>query len=223
MKKMISLLLVMLGLLVYLCGCQQADAIHADETLASVEDTEKNSPKTDSSQSDPLSTQSSPVPSQSDSTPSQSDPNPSPNVTEPNHVPESLSEKLIREIDDAYKEDQKKPESSTTVGMVELAKQYAEKWKQAADEYYNKIMAYDGVVQLNENYASSDDLHTYVSNMKSNWEQYYQVQCENYLNTLKATYGAGTIVGPIMADYEYNMQMEWTLQLAGICQQLRIS
>lgn len=135
-------------------------------------------------------------------------------------VDESLYEKLIREIDGAYIEEQKAPESSSTVGMVELSDKYTEKWKQVADEYYNKIMKYDGIIQLNENYYSSDDLHTFVSNMKISWEQYYQEQCENYFKTLQTIYGAGTIVGPIFADYKYEMQKEWALQLVGIYQQL---
>ena len=58
--------------------------------------------------------------------------------------------------------------------------------------------------------------------MKSNWEQYYQVQCENYLKTLQAIYSGGTIVGPLFANYKYKMQKEWTLQLVDICEQLDI-
>lgn len=137
-------------------------------------------------------------------------------------VDESLYEKLIREIDGAYIEEQKAPESSSTVGMVELSDKYTEKWKQVADEYYDKIMKYDGITQLNENYYSSDDLHTFVSNMKTNWEEYNQKQCTNYVKTLQTIYGAGTIVGPIFADYKCEMQKEWALQLVGIYQQLYV-
>ena len=143
-------------------------------------------------------------------------------VVESNTIEESLTEKLIREIDGAYAEESKLPESSTTVGMVELADKYTQKWQQVADEYYNKILEFDGIITPNENYYSSEDLHTFVSNMKTNWEKYNQVQCENYLKTLQTIYGAGTIVGPIMADYEYEMQKEWALQLVGIYQQLYI-
>jgi len=137
-------------------------------------------------------------------------------------VAESLYEKLIREIDGAYAEESKLPESSTTVGMVELADKYAKKWQQVADEYYNKIMEFDENIAPSEIYYSTDDLHTFVSNLKTNWEAYYQVQCENYLKTLQAIYNGGTIVGPIFADYKYEMQKEWALQLVGICQQMYI-
>ena len=41
-------------------------------------------------------------------------------------VDKSLYEKLISEIDGAYLEEQKAPESSTTVGMIELSDKYTE-------------------------------------------------------------------------------------------------
>lgn len=135
---------------------------------------------------------------------------------------ESLTEKLIREIDDAYLEESELPEYGTTVGMVELADRYTEKWKLVADEYYDKIMKYDGIIQPSESYYSSDDLHTFVSNMKANWEAYNQKQCENYLKTLQSIYDGGTIVGPIYASYKYEKQKEWALQVVGIYEQLNI-
>lgn len=134
----------------------------------------------------------------------------------------SLREKLIVEIDGAYAEEEKSPESSTTAGMVALAEKYADQWRQVADTYYNKLMEYDGIDPPNDYYYTSDDFHTFVSNMKADWEQYYRVQCGNYLNTMQAIYTSGTIVGPIVARYEYEMQREWALQLVGIYQQLYI-
>lgn len=135
---------------------------------------------------------------------------------------ESLTEKCIHEIDRAYLEDSKLPEFSTTAGKVELTCKYTERWGQVADECYNKIMEYDGTIQLSESSYSPDDLHTFVSNMKTNWEQYNQVQCENYGKILQAIYGSGTIVGPIFAGYQYEMEKGWALQLVGICEQLHI-
>ena len=135
---------------------------------------------------------------------------------------ESLADKLMREIDDAYLKESELPEYTTTVGMIELADRYTEKWKLAADEYYSKIMEYDGKIQPSENYHSSDDLHTFVSNMKANREEDYQKQCEEYLQTLQSTYGGGTIIGPIYASYQYEMQKEWALQIVGIYEQLNI-
>ena len=148
--------------------------------------------------------------------------NPAPVVSavEESNVKEPLSEKLIREIDGAYLEEQKKLENDTTIGMVQLTNKYTDEWKQVADEYYDKIMEYDGVIQPSEAYYSSDDLYTFVSNMKINWEQYNQEQCDSYMKTLQTIYGAGTIVGPLFAEYEYEMQKDWALQLVEIYERL---
>ncbi len=165
-------------------------------------------------------------PSENTTSPSENTTLPSEDTTEhdvvEDQVDESLCEKLIREIDGTYAEESKLPESSTTVGKVELADKYTKKWQQVADEYYNKIMAFDENIAPSEIYYSTDDLHTFVSNMKISWEQYYQEQCENYIKTLQAIYNGGTIVGPIFAVYKYEMQKEWALQMVGICQLLFI-
>lgn len=128
---------------------------------------------------------------------------------------ETLTEKLIREIDGAYLKESELPEYGTTVGMVELSEKYTEKWKKVADEYYDKIMRYDGS-------ARSDDLHTSVSDMKANWEEYRKKQCENHSKTLQSIYGGGTVTGPAYASYEYEMQKEWALQIVGIYGQLSV-
>ena len=200
MRKVISLICVVLILSICFCGCQKAGAGISDESSSLSESLPQN---TDAKNSDENSSSTE-------------------GLSNGNAPKESLTEKLIREIDGAYAEESKLPESSTTMGMVELADKYTQKWQQVADEYYIKILEYDGIITPNENYYSSEDLHTFVSNMKTNWEKYNQVQCENYLKTLQTIYGAGTVVGPIVADYEYEMQKEWALQLVGIYQQLYI-
>ena len=138
-------------------------------------------------------------------------------------VPLSLSQRLICEIDGAKKEEALyNGEYSTTVGMVDLANKYKKLWEEKADEYYGKLMEYEGIVQPSDIYYSSDDLHTFIFNMKNTWETYSKEQRENYLKVLQAIYGPGTIVGPLIAEYEYDMQMEWTLELVEICEQLGI-
>ena len=124
-------------------------------------------------------------------------------------IEESLSEKLTRELDGAYSEEEKLPENSTNGGIVALADRYAEKWQQVAQEHYDKLME-----------QPSYDLHTYVANMKENWEQYYAVQCENYHKTLEILYSGGTMAAPIFAIYKKDMQREWALQLVDIYQQM---
>ena len=145
-----------------------------------------------------------------------------PITTGESKVIESLSEKLISEIDGAYQKDARLPEYSTTAGMVELADKYTDKWKQVAEEYYAKIMEYKGDVQLSVTDYSPEDFHTFVSNMKTNWEEYSQKQCENYLKTQRYIYDSGTIVGPIMAHYKYELQKDWALEIVGLCEHLCI-
>ena len=135
---------------------------------------------------------------------------------------ELLTDKYIREIDGAYAEEAKLPDSGTTAGMVQLANKYADQWAAVADEYYQKIMEYDGIIEPSEDYDSPDDLHAFVSNMKKNWDQYYQVHLENYVGTLKCIYGTGTIVGPVAASQRYSMQRDWALLILEICDLLGI-
>ena len=131
----------------------------------------------------------------------------------------SLYEQLDIEIHNAYELEQSDPENQSTAGMVVLSEKYAAKWAQVAEEYYQKIMAHE-LDELNETYGTSEDLHTYVTNMKTAWEAYYAAQCENYEKTLVAIYAGGTIVHPIIADYQYDMQREWALRLVTIYEQL---
>ena len=133
-----------------------------------------------------------------------------------------LQDRYIAEIDGAYAEEAKLPDSSTTAGMVQLSAKYADMWAAVADEYYQKLMAYDDVTDNSLGYTA-DDLHRYISTMKENWEQYYQVQCENYNDTLRVIYDRGTIVGPISGDYRYKLQKDWALFILEICEQLGVS
>ena len=134
--------------------------------------------------------------------------------------PLSLRDQLLEEIDGAYAAEAELPENCTTVGMCQLAAQYTEKWAQVADEYYGKIMAYDGREPLSEAYYTAEELHTFVANLKTGWEQYYAVQKENYVKVLQAVYAGGTIVGPMTADHLYQLQRTWALQLVDIYQLL---
>jgi len=136
---------------------------------------------------------------------------------------ESLTEQITRQMDEAFEADSELPEYSSTAGMCQLYDKYTKKWQQIADEYYNKIMAFDDLIQPSEHYYSAEDLHTFVANMKTNWEAYNQEQCVNYLKTMQAIYQSGTIVGPLMANYRCNQYKEWALQLVTICQCLHIA
>ena len=134
-------------------------------------------------------------------------------------IPETLTEKLLREIENEYNREIFYCDSSNAA-MVVIADKYTKKWQEVADEYYNKLMEYDGIVQMAETCIySSDDFHKFIKNMKTSWEKYHAEQCENYGKALYAIY-AGSIVGPIFADYKYDAQKDWALRLVSIYEQL---
>ena len=138
-------------------------------------------------------------------------------------LPESLAEKITRQMDEAFEADSKLPEYTSTAGQCFLWDKYTEKWQQIADEYYNKIMEYERVELPSDIYYTAEDLHTFVADMKTNWEQHAQVQYDLHVKTLKAIYQGGTIVGPFSAQYKCNQYKEWALQLVTICQCLHIT
>lgn len=129
----------------------------------------------------------------------------------------SLSEALLQMIDGAYYEESKLPENCTTIGMQELAKKYTKKWEEIAEEYYDKIMKCE---ETDETFYTTEEFHNSVANMKTSWEKYYKEQCESHAVVLRATYGPGTIVGPLAASYKYKLQKEWAIKLVEIYEQL---
>jgi len=129
----------------------------------------------------------------------------------------TTAERLTEEIESAYAEEAQLPENMSTVGMVELAYKYTDKWAQVAQEYYDRIMRYE---DTSEDGVLASELHTSVAKMKADWEVYAQAECENYANTLNAIYRGGTIMQPMLADHKYELQKEWALQLIYIYEML---
>lgn len=139
-----------------------------------------------------------------------------------NTIPKSLSQTIEEEIEAAREADSYLPEYTSNAGMSELWGKYRDKWKEIADEYYEKIMQYEDIVQINEHYHSAEDLHSFVANMKINWETYSKVQYEQYFEVLLTVYQSGTIVGPLAASYQYNLQKDWAMEVLHICEMLYI-
>ncbi len=133
-------------------------------------------------------------------------------------IPEALSDKLIREIDGAYKKETLESDNSN-ITLLEITYRYIEKWQDVADEYYNKLMEYEDIVVIDSTSYSADDFHKFIKNMKTNWERYNTEQCENYDKVLYAIYG-GSMISLISAKYRYEAQRDWALQLVSIYEQL---
>ncbi len=111
---------------------------------------------------------------------------------------------------------------STTASMVDISVEYRQKWQDVADEYYNKLMEYDGLVEYSEFSYSSEDFHTFLSSMKTNWEEYYNVECENYYGILQSIHGPGTIVPVLMSEHQCELTREWAIELIDIASLLGI-
>lgn len=145
------------------------------------------------------------------------------NSTTENKATETLSEKYIREIETAYLEEKESVYVSlSTVDKCLLIEKYTNRWKQVADEKYNELMKYDGILQPSEVYYSSEDFCNSIYNMKLNWDEYCKTETANYIITIQSIYNSGTICGPLLAEYEYEMQKQWALKLVGIYEQLNI-
>ena len=84
------------------------------------------------------------------------------------------------------------------------------------NQYYNKLLEIDNIEPMNEYYYTADEMHTFVTNMKTNWEEYYKVQCENHSKAIRAAYNGGTLAGPVSASYAMERQKEWAIQLINL-------
>jgi PBP1b-binding outer membrane lipoprotein LpoB len=130
----------------------------------------------------------------------------------------TLTEKHLKEIDEEYKHRLENDElSNFEVG--ELSREYAEKWRIVADEYYNKIL------KKSDEFSHDQDpelLKSSMQSMKGNWNSYSEQEKEDYHNLLRTIHGGGTIVGPDTAKYEYEMEKQWALKILGIAERLGI-
>ena len=122
---------------------------------------------------------------------------------------------VVNELDEAMNRELEA--DSTTAGMVDINVRYAEKWQALADEYYEKLMDYESSFR-----ASSEDFHGYISDLKTNWEEYYAVECETYNNIIHWMYDPGTIVPVLMSEHSCELTREWTIELIDIAYSLGI-
>lgn len=128
----------------------------------------------------------------------------------------SLTEKYLKEIDEEYKYRLENDElSNFEVG--ELSREYAEKWRIVADDYYNKILE-----KPDEYLYDKGLLKSSIISMKKNWDNYSKQEKTDYNNLLIAIHGGGTIVGPDTAKYEYELEKQWALKILAIAERLHI-
>ena len=128
---------------------------------------------------------------------------------------ESLRERLIREIDGSLQKEDYDKMSTYEKGQIYV--DYAKKWEYVADTCYNALMKHES--EDMEPYPTNEEFHTAIKNMKTDWENYYKSNMEDYGTTVYYYYfGPGTGAGPVMCRHEYQLKMEWALQLVEICE-----
>ena len=149
-----------------------------------------------------------------DGTPHKTETKPTEKETQPtetqsfvNIPPKSLAETIEAEIENAYKAESLLPENTSTGAMADLQAKYMNKWKQVAEEYYNKLIAVD-------------DLREPISDIKASWERYSREQYEAYGKVLQNIYDGGSIINTVYASYQCDMEQTWALKLVKIYQQL---
>ena len=122
----------------------------------------------------------------------------------------------IKEIDDEYQEMQYADEYGTTEGMSRLAQRYAEKWEEVSDEYFKKLTAVDGRVTYKGKEYSSKEFREYITDLKNKRLKEIEQKKEENLKELNEEYEGGSIIGPAASSYNYDLQMEWALELVEI-------
>ena len=130
----------------------------------------------------------------------------------------SLYEKLSEEIDDAFVSEYANAQSN--VDQINVCNEYTDKWKSIADKYYNEIMNYNDIIPPSDNYYGSDDLHTFITNLKTNWESYYKTEIENYTQIYVTIFNGGTLTPIVVANHEYELYKEWALELVSLYESL---
>ncbi len=127
---------------------------------------------------------------------------------------EPLRDRLIREIDGALqKEDHA---MMTTYEQGQIYVDYAKKWECVADTCYNALMKHES--EDMEPYPTNEEFHIAIKNMKTDWENYYKSNMEDYRTTVYYCFGPGTGAGIVICKHEYQLKMEWALQLVDICE-----
>lgn len=108
---------------------------------------------------------------------------------------------LIENIETEY--DEALNNALSTADMCDVHIEYAHKWKEIADEYYNKLIEDEG-------------LKPYIIELKSDWEVYYNSQIENYRNIYSEIFEGGSLTGVLFDSLKCDLQKDWAMQLINI-------
>ncbi len=128
----------------------------------------------------------------------------------------SVSDKLLHDIESEYEEESKKDEYITTLGMMELAYKYADKWDAVSAEYYDKIIAVTEDVFENK----KDIIIEKLDILRDGYDAYCENNLDLYTEICNMRYSGGSIKGPLCASKYYELKKEYALELVGFYEEL---
>jgi len=129
---------------------------------------------------------------------------------------ESVSDKLLHDIESEYEEESKKDEYMTTLGMIELANKYADKWDTVSAEYYDKIIAVAEDVFEDK----KDVIIEKLDNLRDAYDEYAENDLDLYTEICNMRYSGGSIKDTLCANKYYELKKEYALELVGFYEEL---
>ena len=138
-------------------------------------------------------------------------------------LPVSLRDKYEAEVEADYAADAELPEYQSTAGMCELGDKYAQRWRDIADQYYDKLLAYELEEDISTPYCSVEEYRTALADMKAAHEDFVEKEMTAYSTILRYEYQGGTICGPIAADHRYELEKAWALKILDLCDMMGIT
>ena len=132
----------------------------------------------------------------------------------------SLSDRYLDEVEAAYKADGDLPEYQSTAGMCELNDKYAKRWQEIADEYYNKLMAYE--YDFETPFCDVEEFRTALADMKANHENYVEKEMSAYVSVVKYEFQGGSVSGVVLSGHRCSLEKEWALKVLAICDMMGV-
>lgn len=138
-------------------------------------------------------------------------------------LPVSLQDKYEAEVEADYAADAELPEYQSTAGMCELSDKYTKRWSDIADEYYDKLLAYELEEDISTPYCSVEEYRTALADMKAAHEDFVEKEMTAYSIILRYEYQGGSISGVIAAGHRYELEKTWALKILDLCDMMGIT
>lgn len=129
---------------------------------------------------------------------------------------ESIGDSLLRSIEGEYERDSKKDEYITTVGMVDLAYRYADKWSDVSSEYREKIIALAEDLFPDKKTVFVEKL----DKLSVLYDEYAESNLEVHKELYNLKYSGGSIIGPLCATEYYELKKAYALELVEFYEKL---